>query len=236
AQLQLKLGFDRSVVGTAARSALAAVHARLVKLALEEPSDAFQMCGLGYGVAAANDGLSVSFSGFNEHLVELVRLVLPALRRPKISAADFEVARRQLILDLADVTGQQPYQHAMEALEVVTVKNTFSRAATLAAARDEWAVSLGELGVMLDEMFEEPKISMLVTGNIDQDESKQLMAEVQSILAPRRGLLGRLWLRFTHLLFGSSRGSAAYEPLVLDLQKESWRCEWGTPSPRTPTR
>ncbi|CAJ1393186.1 unnamed protein product [Effrenium voratum] len=236
AQLQLKLGFDRSVVGTAARSALAAVHARLVKLALEEPSDAFQMCGLGYGVAAANDGLSVSFSGFNEHLVELVRLVLPVLRRPKISAADFEVARRQLILDLADVTGQQPYQHAMEALEVVTVKNTFSRAATLAAARDEWAVSLGELGAMLDEMFEEPKISMLVTGNIDQDESKQLMAEVQSILAPRRGLLGRLWLRFTHLLFGSSRGSAAYDPLVLDLQKESWRCEWGTPSPRTPTR
>lgn len=52
-------------------------------------------------------GLSLTFSGFNEHLLALARLVLPRLSRAADSAA-FEMARRQLILELQDVTSQQP--------------------------------------------------------------------------------------------------------------------------------
>ena len=111
------------------------------------------------------------------------------------------------------------YQHAMEALEVLTVKHSHSRAAMLEAAQDaaclgvvssdggvhntfsknglgfttfkpnitrffaffsrialgspeEWAVSLTEHQAMLDEIFADPQIVMLVTGNIDRDQAK----------------------------------------------------------------
>ena len=39
---------------------------------------------------------------------ELLRLVLPVVRDPQPSSRDFEMVRRQLQLELLDVTAQQP--------------------------------------------------------------------------------------------------------------------------------
>lgn len=46
-----------------------------------------------------------SFFGFPRHLVELVRLVLPVLRRPQISAADFEAVAQEVPQVLGIVLG-----------------------------------------------------------------------------------------------------------------------------------
>jgi hypothetical protein len=47
-------------------------------------------CGLPrHGNDEASDGLSVSFSGFNEHLAQLQQLVLPKLREPQAAAIFF---------------------------------------------------------------------------------------------------------------------------------------------------
>lgn len=166
AQVQIKVKHPRSVLASPARAVLSAMHARLVNLVLEEPSDAFQMCGISYSVASASDGLSVSFSGFNEHLAQLQQLVLPKLREPQVKSSDFEMIRRQMMLELQDVTSQQPYQHALEALELVSVTQTHSRKAMLQAVQDVWAVSLTEHQAMLDEILAAPQLLVLVSGNL----------------------------------------------------------------------
>ena len=213
AQVQVKLAYPRSVTRSAARSVLAAMHSRLVQMVLEEPSDAFQMCGLSYNVAAGHDGLSVSFFGFNEHLVELVRLVMPQVKNPDISTKEFEIVRRQMVLDLSDVTGQQPYQHAMEAFDVVTVNGTHSRKDLLRAASDTWAVSLSEHQAMLYDMFANLNQTMLVSGNLNRAEAAGLASELQKILGESSKTQG-VWGTLSSYLFGLFRWSSATSPLM----------------------
>jgi len=112
-----------------------------------------QTCGLSYSISRLHDGFQVSFSGFDQHLGELMDLVLPVVRSPKNSDKYFEAARRQMIIDLSDVTQAQPYQHAVEALDVVTLKGKFPRAELLAAVRDEHSVNLASYHRFLQTFF-----------------------------------------------------------------------------------
>lgn len=173
-QIQMKLGYPRSAVKTAARKVLAGMHSRLVNMALEEPSDALQMCGMSYGFSSGSDGMSISFGGFDEHILELVKLVLPVARTPGNVDTNFEIVRRQMILDFKDVTNQQPYQHAMEAFDLVTIKGKSSRAAMLAAAKDNNAVSPKEYEAFLEEVLKKPTLTLLVTGNTDKERAAEL--------------------------------------------------------------
>lgn len=227
AQVQIKVKHPRSVLASPARAVLSAMHARLVNLVLEEPSDAFQMCGISYSVASASDGLSVSFSGFNEHLAQLQQLVLPKLREPQVKSSDFEMIRRQMMLELQDVTSQQPYQHAMEALELVSVTQTHSRKAMLQAVQDVWAVSLTEHQAMLDEILAAPQLLVLVSGNLAPSDATAFATEALQILSvPRHsGLFGPvagLWDRFYSFLFGGATGAGkdGARPLVLKIEKD----------------
>ncbi|CAK0861008.1 unnamed protein product, partial [Prorocentrum cordatum] len=137
AVISLKVGFPPAVTARADGAVLAAVHTRLVQLLLEESSDALQTCGVTYSISAGSDGITVYFSGFDQHISELIALVLPQVRKVDHPEQHFEVVRRQLLIDLGDVTKSQPYQHAMEAFEVVTVRGRHSRAELLAAAASE---------------------------------------------------------------------------------------------------
>ena len=240
AQVQIKLAYPRSATKSAARAVLAAMHSRLVQLVLEEPSDAFQMCGLSYGVTTGHDGLSISFFGFNEHLLQLIRLVIPKVRNPEVSQKEFEMARRQMVLDLSDVTGQQPYQHAMEAFDIVTVSDAHSRKDLLKAASDSWIVSVSEYEAMLRDMFANPKLTILVSGNLGRAEALHVADEVQEILTRKHephGILERIWLYFASLLHWRSATSVPAigedYPRVLNPQKDV-EIRVGNPIPGDP--
>jgi len=145
---------------------------------LEEPSDMLQTCGTGYSIAAHSGGLKLTFSGFDEYISELVALVLPRVRRTgHEGVAVFEQARRQMMLDLADVTKMQPYQHAMEAFEVVTRKGSFSREELLHVAQNTKLVNPTTYEHFLDEAFADAHLSILVAGNMGRQRSGRLMEE-----------------------------------------------------------
>eukprot|EP00930_Biecheleria_cincta_P034902 TRINITY_DN24053_c0_g1_i1.p1 TRINITY_DN24053_c0_g1~~TRINITY_DN24053_c0_g1_i1.p1 ORF type:complete len:1037 (+),score=233.28 TRINITY_DN24053_c0_g1_i1:89-3199(+) len=182
-QIQMKLAYPRSIVKSAARKVLAGMHSRLVNLALEEPSDALQMCGMSYGFSSGSDGMSISFSGFDEHILELVKLVLPVVRTPGNVEANFEMVRRQMVLDFKDITRQQPYQHAMETFDLVTIKGSHSRAAMLAAVKDSKAVSPEAHEAFLQDVFQKPKLTLLVTGNMDKARAAKIAEFGQEALA-----------------------------------------------------
>jgi len=178
ALIQLKVQYADSFEKTAQRTILAGMHARIVQLILEEPSDMLQTCGVGYNIAAHSGGLKLTFSGFDEYISELVALVLPRVRRTgHEGAAVFEQARRQMMLDLADVTKMQPYQHAMEAFEVVTRKGSFSRKELLLVAQNTNLVNPTTYEHFLDEAFADAHMSALVAGNMGRQRSTRLMEE-----------------------------------------------------------
>lgn len=186
AVVSLKVGFPPAVTARADGAVLAAVHTRLVQLVLEESSDALQTCGLTYSISAGSDGLTVYFSGFDQHISELIALVLPRVRRVDHAEQHFEVVRRQLLIDLGDVTKSQPYQHALEAFEVVTVRGRHSRAELVAAAASEETVSASAYDKFLEDVFANAKLSLLVAGNIGRGRSEQIAEAVEHALGVTR--------------------------------------------------
>ena len=51
--------------------------------------------------------------GFGEHLEDLLRIVVPAIRNPEFTEDIFKAERRQSIIDMSSVQQMPPYQHAM---------------------------------------------------------------------------------------------------------------------------
>jgi len=184
--VSMKIGFPRSVTSQVHDSVLAALHARIVQQVLEEPSDALQTCGLSYSVSTHNDGVALSFTGFDEHMLDLMLMVLPKVRAPGNTEAEFENARRQFLLDMSDVTKMQPYQHALDALEVVSIKDRISRWDMIHAAQDTQLVSPAAHLRFLKEVFAEARLSILFTGNIGRDRAQQISAAAEEAVGITR--------------------------------------------------
>mmetsp|Transcript_123181 Transcript_123181/g.307586 ORF Transcript_123181/g.307586 Transcript_123181/m.307586 type:complete len:1041 (+) Transcript_123181:86-3208(+) len=183
AVLQLKVGFPATVVERVEDAILAAIHVRIVHHILEQPTDALQTCGLYYSFAAHSDGFQVSFSGFDQHMSKMIEMVLPPVRTSGQAGKDiFEVTRRQLLLNLADITKSQPYQHAMEAFDAVTIKGSFTRSELHRAALDTQLVSPESYERFLAEVFANTRLSLLVAGNIGRDRTKQITESVAALL------------------------------------------------------
>jgi len=183
AMINMKVIYPESFEKTAQRTILAGMHARIVQLILEEPTDLMQTCGVFYSVAAHSGGLKLTFSGFDEHLSALATMVLPRVRRTgKEGAAVFEQVRRQMVLDLSDVTRMQPYEHAMEAFEVVTREGSFSREELVRTAQSHTLVNPETYQQFLDEAFSDAHLSALVVGNMGRERSTSFIEETGKAL------------------------------------------------------
>eukprot|EP00931_Biecheleriopsis_adriatica_P097944 TRINITY_DN7182_c0_g1_i4.p1 TRINITY_DN7182_c0_g1~~TRINITY_DN7182_c0_g1_i4.p1 ORF type:complete len:1122 (-),score=344.81 TRINITY_DN7182_c0_g1_i4:23-3388(-) len=246
-KLQMKLGYPRHATKTAARGVLAAMHSRLVNMALEAKSDALLMCGMSYGIATGKDGMDISFSGFDEHIVELVRLVLPVVREPGNPSSEFEMARRQMALDLSDITRQQPYEHAMSAFDAVMVKGAHTREALLKAAEDSWQVNPSAHKDFLEDIFAKSSLKVLVTGNMGKQRSVELAKEARKALGIGQpiepdGIFGSIRSGFRKLVTMGTEADmstlteaseAALYPTLLNPEKEV-EIRVGNPIPEDP--
>jgi len=87
---------------------------------------------------------------------------------------------------LSDITKKQPYQHALEAFEVVTLKNRFSRAELLAAAQNTELVNQAAYANFLDKVFAEARLTSLFTGNIGKARSLEMTSVVESLVGITR--------------------------------------------------
>jgi secreted Zn-dependent insulinase-like peptidase len=186
ADINIKLGYSPEIVRRVDGNIIAAMHSRLVQSLLESPTDEMQMCGMQYSLSAASDGLSLSFRGFDQHLEALVAAVLPAVRDPKFSPQQFEMVRRQLLLDLEDITTLQPYQHAMEAFEIVTVNGHFSRAELIAMAKNSDKVNPEAYKKFLGEVFDQAQMTLLFVGNVDAVRAEKMTQSIESQLGVSR--------------------------------------------------
>jgi insulysin len=180
--INIKVGYPSALTRRVDGNILASMHSRLVYHILEEPTDDMLMCGISYSVGAQTDGLSISFGGFDQHIEALIAAVLPTVRKPVFKDEDFEMVRRDLIQQLSDITSSQPYGHAQQALEVVTVKGSFSRAELLEMSKDEKKVSPEAYQKFLGEVFADAHMTLLFAGNVDQARAEKITKLVEEKL------------------------------------------------------
>lgn len=184
--IRMKLSFAKQTETTAAVAILANLHSRLVRLSLEESTDKLQSCGLSYSVASDEHSMSVSFYGFDQYVEELIKLVLPKVRQPSVTQEGFSSIREKMVLDLLDVTALQPYQHAMEAFNVLTTGSTFARKDLLSAVNSTAAVSLVAHDALMDQLFQKVHLSILVTGNAGRTRSKEIAEYAEKVFNAAR--------------------------------------------------
>lgn len=181
--INIKVGYPASLTKRVDGNVLASMHSRLVYHILEEPTDEMLMCGISYSVSAHTDGLSISFGGFDQHIEALIAAVLPTVRKPSFKDEDFEMVRRELVQQLSDITSSQPYGHAQQALEVVTVRGAFSRKELLEMSKDTKKVSPDTYQKFLGEVFEKDShMTLLFAGNVDQARAEKITKLVEEKL------------------------------------------------------
>eukprot|EP00929_Paragymnodinium_shiwhaense_P001267 TRINITY_DN101495_c0_g1_i1.p1 TRINITY_DN101495_c0_g1~~TRINITY_DN101495_c0_g1_i1.p1 ORF type:complete len:1022 (+),score=323.68 TRINITY_DN101495_c0_g1_i1:186-3251(+) len=180
--IQLKIAYSPKIIGSVQGSILAGMHSRLVQQSLEQSADGLLTCGVSYSVSPSTDGFGVSFTGFDEHIMELVKLVLPAIRKPAYTEATFEQLRRQLLLDVSDVTRSEPYQHALEAFNVVTVNGFFSRRELIDTTASTDLVNPAAHEKFLQELFTDAELVVLFTGNIDRTRAQDMTKTMEGLL------------------------------------------------------
>merc|ERR1719324_377381 len=75
----------------------------------------------------------------------------------------------------------EPYQHAMQAFEVVTVKGSFARKELFAAASDTSRVNPKAYRELLAKLLDQGQLTMLFSGNIGKERAQRmaLLAEEQ---------------------------------------------------------
>jgi insulysin len=182
--INIKVGYPAALTRRVDGNVLASMHSRLVYHILEEPTDDMLMCGISYSVAAHTDGLAISFGGFDQHIEALIAAVLPTVRNPQFKEEDFEMVRRDLIQGLSDITKTQPYGHAQQAMEVVTVKGAFSRQELLAMSKDTKKVSVETYKKFLGEVFDndDTHMTLLFAGNVDEARAEKITNLVEEKL------------------------------------------------------
>eukprot|EP00933_Yihiella_yeosuensis_P021123 TRINITY_DN167_c0_g1_i1.p1 TRINITY_DN167_c0_g1~~TRINITY_DN167_c0_g1_i1.p1 ORF type:complete len:1051 (-),score=281.16 TRINITY_DN167_c0_g1_i1:207-3359(-) len=210
--VELKINYARKNMKTAQAQVLGSIHSSLISMALESSVDPYLNCGLSYMAGAAEDGMAVSFSGFNEHLMKMAELVLPSVRTPKFSEDDFEMVRNQMILGLSDTTKGQAFQHAMSVYNTATTSGQHSRETLLAMVKDKKMINVAEHKKWQEAVFKDASLTSMFIGNVDKAASQESMAKYHSLLGlkdgpgpkvkPSGGLIGnikKLWHSITGL-------------------------------------
>jgi insulysin len=172
AQLRVKLTVAKELFATPSLAALRKLHVELSNEGLEEPMEDLGVCGLSWDLKDSSEGYQLSMDGYSEHIAALVAEVADGIHKPPSDDARFLRAKQRLIVALEDTTAKMPYEHAMEALSVLSTNSVFSSQELIAALK---ATTLKDFNSYLSDLGTHGlRMQLLVTGNVKADAAKQL--------------------------------------------------------------
>jgi insulysin len=172
AQLRAKLTVPKELFATAELAAMRKLHAELSNEGLEEPMEDLGVCGLSWSLQDSSDGYQISMDGYSEHVAALVSEVAGGIFAPPMDAKRFAQARQKLLAALQDKTSKMPYEHALEALSVVSTNGVFSTKDMIAALK---STDLDSFKSYLQNLQKGGlRIQLLVTGNVNEEGARTL--------------------------------------------------------------
>jgi secreted Zn-dependent insulinase-like peptidase len=165
-QMRVKLTVPSTLFATPEFAAMRKLHAELSNQGLEVPMEDLGACGLEWSLQDSSDGYQLSMDGYSEHIAALVSHVSKGIYQPPTDATRFQQARQKLVDALEDTTSKMPYEHAMEALSVLSTSSVFSRIDMITALN---SVKLDAFKSYLADLHKQGlRIQSLVTGNVDE--------------------------------------------------------------------
>lgn len=180
AQLRLKLTVPQDLFASVTFEALRRLHAELTNTALEEPLEDLGNCGLNLELKETSDGYHFSMDGYSEHIAALAAQAADGFSAPKYNFRQFEQAKQKLLASLEDATSKMPYEHAMEALSVITSNGVFSSKDVIAAVKStnhdmfkDYLSKVVAKGV---------RVQLLATGNLNEAQAQSLARTIVSNL------------------------------------------------------
>lgn len=172
AQLRAKLTVPKELFQTVELAAVRRLHAELSNQGLEEPMEDLGVCGLSWDLKDSSDGYSLEMDGYSEHIASLVSQVARGIYQPPTDAERFTRAKQKLIDALEDTTSKMPYEHAMEALSVVSTNGVFSSSELITALKE---MKLDAFKAYLKDLSVRGlRVQLLVTGNVDMAGARHL--------------------------------------------------------------
>jgi insulysin len=183
AQLRIKLGSAKEEFGTAKLAALKRLHVEVVNYFLEEPMEDIGNCGMNWKLKDVGDGYQFEFDGYNQHFASLVEQTVAGFVAPDFTPAQFAHTKQKVLDDMADTTTRMPYEHAMDAISVVTTNSIFGREDVMAAIKKMQATDLADyISAAKRSGF---RMQMLTTGNVEEEAAKNLAKTLEKTLATK---------------------------------------------------
>jgi len=181
AQLRIKLGSAKEEFGTAKLAALKRLHVEVVNYVLEEPMEDLGNCGLDWKLKDVGDGYQFEFDGYDQHFASLVEQSVAGFVNPTFSPAQFAHTKQMVLDAMADTTTKMPYEHAMDAISVVTTNSIFGREDVMAEIKKMRATDLLDYITAAKESGF--RMQMLTTGNVEEEPAKDLAKTLEKTLA-----------------------------------------------------
>merc|ERR550537_775545 len=129
------------------------------------------------------DGYQFEFDGYSQHFDSLVEQSVAGFINPTFSPAQFAHTKQKVLDEMADTTTKMPYEHAMDAISVVTTNSIFGREDVMKEMKKLKATDLADyISAAKDGGF---RMQMLTTGNVEEEPAKNLAKTLEKTLSSK---------------------------------------------------
>ena len=176
---QVYVAVKTPVVANAEGAALTDLYLRLVEEKLNETAYEAALAGLGYGVNRRPDGFGFMVTGFDDKLSVLVETVAEAVAARSWENGDFERVRQELIRHWRNSKKDAPYQQVWREVSQQLLLES-SSADELVAVLEQ--ADKDTLKQFVPELFAGISVEILVSGNLSEQQSRELARDIQAHL------------------------------------------------------
>jgi len=161
-------------------SLLASLLAGMLEKQLNSYAYPAKLAGLNYAIYPTDRGLTIRISGYAQKQTVLLERILDALNHPEMTEKRFAILKNRFQQELKNAQKQQPFQQILAELKRSLVERHWTNQQKLEALQ---GLSLNDLAHFSQQFIHELHLSLLVQGNTDTQEAKQIALLIQQQLA-----------------------------------------------------
>ncbi len=164
---------------TAANGVAGNLFAKMINDSLNEYSYPAYLAGLDYTLYRNSRGITIKVSGYSEKLETLLTTVIDSMFNAPLREERFNIYKDELLRAYHNEAKDKPYSLAYKKLVTLLMSSSWSLEERLTALEP---MTLADIQAYRDQIFKDVEVVMLTHGNLSQDESKTIAADVQAIL------------------------------------------------------
>lgn len=149
---------------------------------LNEYSYDAELAGLQYSLSTLDYGVVLTMSGYNHRLQALTKVILDRMASFKCNPERFAMLFDQLERRWANFDKDQPYQHAMYAMNYLLETPKWHIHQYLACLRTPGEVSIDTVNEFLPQLMNRMRAIVVVHGNVTEEWTREVCASVEEAL------------------------------------------------------